>query len=102
MLVGFTKVYWIALLNSLTQDQRTELSSRVDATPSFGDTVPDLVGTKCINSPDDLNAKELEGLMRTIHVMIITLVDRDIVTSWRELGEAGVQIWEEDGELKKL
>lgn len=43
----------------------------------------------------------MEGLMRTVLNVTVEMVRPDVSKSWRELAEAGVQLWEENYELKK-
>jgi hypothetical protein len=94
--VTLTKTYWLALLASLEASQRDELCHRLDATPPYGKT-----GNKCVNTPGELSAKEIEGLMRTVVHVTMEMVPVEVTKSWRELAEVGVMLWEEDHELKK-
>jgi hypothetical protein len=89
------------LLASLEASQRDELCYRLDATPPYGKTIPLLPGHKCVNTPGELSAKEIEGLMRTVVYVTMKMVPDEVTESWRELAEVGVQLWEEDYELKK-
>jgi len=99
--LSFTKMYWLALLSYLNADQLNELSHRLDLTPPYGETIPRLEGQKCVHRPEDLNAKEVEGLMRTALYVTMKMVPDPVSQSWRELAETGVQLWEENYELKK-
>ena len=99
--VTMTKTYWLALLASLDAEQRDELCRRLDATPPYGRTIPVLPGRKCVHTPGDLSAKEIEGLMRTVVYVTAEMVPQEVTKSWSELAEVGVQLWEEDHELMK-
>jgi hypothetical protein len=99
--VSFTKTYWLALIASLNDEQRKELAHRLDLTPPYGVTVPRLHGSKCVETPQKLSAKEYEGLMRTAVGVTARMVPVEVARSWRELAEAGVPLWEENHELKK-
>ena len=93
--------YWLALVASLNNDQRDEVSRRLNLTPPYGETIPRLDGQKCVHSPEELNAKEVEGLLRTVLYVTMGMVSPEVTKSWRELAETGVQLWEENYELKK-
>ena len=99
--VTLTKTYWLALLASLEAEERDELCRRLDATPPHGRTIPVLPGRKCVYTPGDLSAKEIEGLMRTVVYVTAHMISQDVTKSWSELAEVGVQLWEEDHELTK-
>jgi hypothetical protein len=99
--VSFTKTYWLAMLASLDDGQRKELAHRLDLTPPCGVTIPELHGSKCVETPQKLSAKEYEGLMRTIVMVAVGMVPAEVTKSWRELAEVGVPLWEENHELQK-
>jgi hypothetical protein len=99
--LSFTKTYWLALLSNLNADQLNDLSRRLDMTPPYGETIPRLEGQKCVYKPGDMNSKEVEGLMRTVVYVTMEMVPRPVTQSWMELAETGVQLWEENYELKK-
>ena len=64
-------------------------------------TIPRLEGLKCVYRPGEMNAKEIEGLMRTVVYVTMQMVPIDVTRSWEELAETGVQLWEENYELRK-
>jgi hypothetical protein len=99
--VTLTKTYWLAMLASLDSDKHEELSHRLDLTPPYGRTIPRLPGRKCVYTPGEMSAKEMEGLMWTVVAVTANMVPTEVTRSWRELAEVGVQLWEESHELRK-
>lgn len=95
VLLSCIKCYWMALVKSLSDGERTELGMRLDLVPPYGKRIPKLNGKKCVETPGDLTANEYEGLMRVTNMVIVQLTSDEIVRMWRELAEVGVQTWEE-------
>lgn len=83
------------MIASFNDHEKDEMMHRLDCTPPFGKRIPKFNGKKCVEKPGELSAKEYEGLMRTIHLVALGMVSRDVQKSWSEIGEAGVQTWEE-------
>ncbi|GLB37362.1 hypothetical protein LshimejAT787_0404130 [Lyophyllum shimeji] len=96
VLLSCTRCYWLALVAFLDEQGKDEMTKRLDCVPPYGKRVPRFDGKRCIEKPGELNEREYEGLMRTIHLVALGMVSKDIVKSWYELGEVGVQTWEED------
>ncbi|TFK44457.1 hypothetical protein BDQ12DRAFT_717608 [Crucibulum laeve] len=96
VLLSCTKCFWIALVLSLTPDEKKEMEQRLALVPPFGARVPQFDGQKCIQEPGSLNEREYEGLMRTVHLVAIGMVPKEVGKIWREIGEVGVQTWEEE------
>ncbi|KII83225.1 hypothetical protein PLICRDRAFT_58529 [Plicaturopsis crispa FD-325 SS-3] len=98
-LLSIAKCYWLALVTTLTAPQKDEVARRLDRVPPFGTHVPKFDGRKSVDAPGDLDAREYEGLMR---VAVFVLLDMegldDVVDSWKELADVGVQVWDEDGD----
>ncbi|KAF8070402.1 hypothetical protein FPV67DRAFT_1668258 [Lyophyllum atratum] len=96
VLLSCIRCYWLALVASFDDKEKDEMAKRLDCIPPFGKRVPRFNGKRCVEKPGELNAREYEGLMRTIHLVALGMVSNDIVKSWNEIGETGVQTWEED------
>jgi len=95
---SIVKAYWIALLTTLDDTQRTNAITYLDIMPPFQDRVPQFDGKKCVEDVESLTLKEFEGLMRSCSILVAQEVagnDPDVVASWMEVAEAGVQLWEE-------
>lgn len=99
VLLSCVKTYWIALMASFTPTEKDEIAKRLDLTPPYGQRVPQFDGARCVEMADKLNEQEYEGLMRTIHLVALGMVNKDVSRSWREVAEVGVQTWEEEGDL---
>ena len=86
-------------MSSRNEAERKEIGRRLDLTPPFGNKVPHFDGKKCIDDPGELSAKEYEGMMR---VMVLLLLDmegmEEIQKTWQELAEVGLHTWEETDE----
>ncbi|KII84883.1 hypothetical protein PLICRDRAFT_179211 [Plicaturopsis crispa FD-325 SS-3] len=96
VLLSCIRCYWLALVATRSDAERDELAARLNCIPPYGDRVPAFDGKKTVEKPGELSAKEYEGLMRTIHLVILGMPGiGEIVKTWRELGEVGVQTWEE-------
>jgi hypothetical protein len=56
-----------------------------------------------VEKPGELTAKEYEGMMRVIVLLILEMDGmEEIQKSWQELAEVGVQTWEEIDEDVEL
>ncbi|PPQ93650.1 hypothetical protein CVT25_012709 [Psilocybe cyanescens] len=95
VLLSCIRCYWLALVESLDEHEKKELSARLDLVPPYGQRIPKLDGEKCVGKPGELDAREYEGLMRVATFVIVNLTSDDIIKMWRELAEVGVQTWEE-------
>jgi len=96
VLLSCVRCYWLALVASFDEKEKEEMAKRLDCVPPYGKRVPQFDGNRCVEKPGELNAREYEGLMRTIHLVALGMVAKDVVKSWKEIGEVGVQTWEED------
>ncbi|KDQ56225.1 hypothetical protein JAAARDRAFT_36408 [Jaapia argillacea MUCL 33604] len=95
ILLFIIKTYFTALVTSLSQEKREELGYRLNAVPPYGERIPQFKGKKCVDEPGALSARVYEGLMRTISMVVIGMVDKEVVIWWREVSELGVMTWEE-------
>lgn len=71
------------------------MAKRLDCLPPYGERVPQYNGSKCVEKPGELDAREYEGLMRTMHLVVLGMVSKDVMSTWNEIGEVGVMNWEE-------
>ncbi|KAF8971069.1 hypothetical protein BDZ97DRAFT_1753414 [Flammula alnicola] len=95
VLLSCIKCYWLAQVASLDDAKRGELAKRLDVIPPYGKRIPQFNGTRCVEKAGELNAREYEGLMRTVVYVVLGLSEDGVAKMWRELAEVGVMTWEE-------
>lgn len=93
--LSFTKTYWLAFVASLDADRKEEIATRLDRSAPFGDTIPQLDGSRCVKKPGELTAKEVKALMQTTFFLIHSFAPFSVARSWRELGVVGMKLWED-------
>jgi hypothetical protein len=96
ILISCIRCYWLALIASLDDFEKNEMKERLNCLPPHGGRIPKFDGAKCVERPGGLNEHEYEGLMRIMHVVSLGMVPKDVVKTWYEIGEIGVQTWEEE------
>ena len=116
VLLSCIRCYWLALIATCSPEELEELAVRLSMVrtnsrhpaaclsfslsqiPPYGDRIPQFDGDKCVTRPGRLSAREYEGLMRTVHLVLLGIprLEGDIRDTWEELGEVGVQTWEEN------
>ncbi|KAF9460742.1 hypothetical protein BDZ94DRAFT_884739 [Collybia nuda] len=95
ILLSCIRCYWLALVASFDDFEKNEMKERLNCLPPDGNRISTFNGEKCVEMPGDLNAQEYEGLMRIMHFVALGMVSKDVVKTWYEIGEIGVQTWEE-------
>lgn len=96
VLLSCIRCYWLALIASFDDFEKNEMKERLNCLPPNGVRIPKFDGEKCVEMSGELDAQEYEGLMRIMHFVALGMVPKDVVKTWYEIGEIGVQTWEEE------
>ena len=92
-----TRCYWLAVVNSLSSQQKPQLSTYLNSMPPFrGEPMFD--GKRVVENAGDLTEKEYERLMRTA-IFVLAVLNAEMAEWWRQLSEMGAVNWPEcDGD----
>jgi len=93
VLLSMTRCYWLAVVNSLSAQQKPQLSTYLNAMPSFRDE-PMFDGKRVVENASSLTEKEYERLMRTA-IFVLAVLNAEMAEWWRQLSEMGAVNWPE-------
>jgi len=96
VLLSMTRCYWLGVVNSLTAQERSQLTGYLNGMPSFRGQ-PMFDGRRVVDHAGDLTATEYERLLRTV-IFVLAMMNDAMAEWWRQLAEMGAAAWPEEEE----
>lgn len=95
VLLSLTRLYWFATISSLAPQPLSLLRERLSSLPTFGNMdILAFDGTEVTpEGARTLNKARTETVMRCTMLVGQGLLDASVGEMWRELADAGGQLW---------